>query len=168
MRPGTMEQCADYGKESDMSETIFEALRESHAIQRSLIRKLMRSKSGQPRLDLFTELRIELASHEAAEERYLYTGMLMDDRGLDPSRDALADHHKMDGMVEDLQTRIHGGRGWMATLAKLSKELHDHLREEETIFFQLAGKILSATQKVRLAGGYRRDYRRMRKKLLAE
>ena len=144
-----------------MPETIFDALRESHAVQRSLIRKLMLSKPGQHRVDLFTALRIELASHEAAEERYLYIQMLMDDRGLNSSRDALADHHKMDNIVDDLQIRDHAGRAWMIQLKKLSKELHAHLREEETIFFQLAGKILSTAQKGRLAARYRRDYRRM-------
>ena len=148
-----------------MSEMIFDALRESHTIQRSLMRKLMLSKTGQRRLDLFTELRIELASHEAAEERCLYTHILMDDRGLHASRDALSDHHKMDKLVEDLQVRDHSGRRWMATLKTLSKELHDHLREEETIFFQLSGKILTARQKILLAVKYRRDYQRMQKSL---
>ncbi len=151
-----------------MSETIFEVLRESHAIQRSLMRKLMFSKPGQRRVELFTELRIELASHEAAEERFLYTQMLMDDRGLHASRDALSDHHKMDLMVEDLQVQDHSGRSWMATVKSLSKELHKHLREEETIFFQLAGKILTARQKIVLAVKYRRDYRRMQKTLSLE
>lgn len=148
-----------------MSETIFDLLRESHAIQRSLTRKLILSKPGPVRLDHFTELRIELASHEAAEERYLYSQMLMDDRGLHASRDALSDHHKMDMMVADLQVHDHSGRKWMATAKNLSKELHKHLREEETIFFQLAGKILAARQKTVLAGKYRRDYRRMHKML---
>jgi hypothetical protein len=35
----------------------------------------------------------------------------VDDRGLDSSRDSLADHHKMDIIVADLQTRDHAGRG---------------------------------------------------------
>lgn len=148
-----------------MTDNIFKALEESHAIQRSLIRKLMLSKVGEHRVDVFTQLRIELAAHEAAEERYLYTLMLMDDRGLHSSRDALADHHKMDKLVEDLQTPDHAGSAWMANVHKLSKQLHDHLREEETIFFQLAGKILDESEKRSLAGKYRRDYQRMHEKL---
>lgn len=151
-----------------MAGTIFEALRESHAIQRSLARKLMLSEAGSHRVEVFTELRIELAAHEAAEERYLYAPMLMDDRGLESSRDALADHHKLDDYVEELQTRDHRGRSWMATVHKLSKELHDHLREEEKIFFQLAGKILTDKQKTSLAVKYRSDYRRMQATLRAE
>jgi len=134
-----------------MKENIFEALRESHEIQRSLIRKLMLSKPDKNRSDVFKLLRIELAAHEAAEERYLYVHILMDDRGLHPSRDALADHHEMDGIVEDLQTRDHKGRSWTSKVKELSKQLHDHLREEEKIFFQISGKILSDSQKIRLA-----------------
>ncbi len=150
---------------SATKETIFEALRESHEIQRSLMRKLTRSKPSDYRVELFTLLRIELASHEAAEERHLYVRMLMDDRGLHSSRDALADHHKMDKLVEKLQVEDHSGRHWMATVRKLSKELHDHLREEETIFFQLAGKILSDVTKRTAAKKYRRDYQQMLRKL---
>jgi hemerythrin superfamily protein len=148
-----------------MTDNIFEALRESHGIQRSLIKKLMISKVGQHRIDIFTELRIELAAHEAAEERYLYIPMLMDDRGLDSSRDALADHHKMDKFVVDLQTLDHSGSAWMAKVRALSKELHKHLREEEKIFFQLAGKIIDESAKVTLAKKYRKDYQRIREKL---
>ncbi|MGY3040337.1 hemerythrin superfamily protein [Rhodanobacter sp. TND4EL1] len=148
-----------------MTDNIFEALRESHQIQRSLMRKLTLSKVGEHRVEVFTQLRIELAAHEAAEERYLYAPMLMDDRGLDSSRDALADHHKMDEIVADLQTPDHAGRSWMAKVRQLSKELHDHLREEERIFFQLAGKILDEPAKSALAKKYRKDYQRMHEKL---
>ncbi len=148
-----------------MTDNIFEALRESHEIQRSLVRKLMLSNVGEHRVEVFTQLRIELAAHEAAEERYFYIPMLMDDRGLDSSRDALADHHKMDKIVEDLQTPDHSGSAWMANVRKLSKELHDHLREEEKIFFQLAGKILDEPAKTSLAKKYRKDYKSMHEKL---
>jgi hemerythrin superfamily protein len=148
-----------------MTDNIFEALRESHEIQRSLMRKLILSKTGAHRVNVFTQLRIELAAHEAAEERYLYAPMLMDDRGLHSSRDALADHHKMDMIVEDLQTPDHAGRSWVANVRKLSKELHDHLREEEKKFFKLAGKILDESTKSSLAKKYRKDYQRLHEKL---
>jgi len=128
----------------------------------------MLSDVGERRVTLFTALKRELAAHEAAEERYFYTHVLMDDRGLQSTRDALSDHHKMDEIVEDLQTRDHGRPGWMAMAKKLSKELHDHLREEEKIFFQVAGKILSAREKTLLAGKYAREYARMHKKLATE
>ncbi len=146
--------------------TIFDALRESHEAQRSLCRKLLRSPPhSERRIDVFTALRIELAAHAAAEERFLYVPVLMHDAGLHVSRHAQHEHHEIDELVEELQVNDHNGRGWMATAKKLSHEVHHHLREEETKFFQVSGRILTATQKVRLTNQYRRDYARMVKAL---
>ena len=152
-----------------MAETIYDALRESHERQRSLCRKLLRSQPRtRRRLELFTALRIELAAHAAAEERFLYAPILMDDNGLDPSRHALHEHHQIDEIVEDMQVIEHAGAKWMARARKLSEKVHHHLREEETKFFQASGKLLSATRKVALAKSYRRDFERMQRVLLAE
>ncbi|TNY26094.1 hemerythrin domain-containing protein, partial [Fulvimonas soli] len=61
-----------------MSDTIYDALRESHRLQRSLCRRLLLSRPHtQHRRDVFTALRIELAAHAAAEERFLYAPILM-------------------------------------------------------------------------------------------
>ena len=145
-----------------MPQTLYDALRESHAIQRSLCRKLLRSPAhSERRITLFTDLRIELAAHAAAEERFLYAPILMDDMGLDVSRHALHEHHELDELVEKLQVSDHNGRGWMANARKLSEKVHHHLREEEKKFFQVSGKILSRTQKIGLANQYRKDYQRM-------
>ena len=151
-----------------MSETIYHALRESHERQRSLCRKLLRAPAhGARRVELFTELRIELAAHAAAEERLLYAPILMHDAGLDASRHALHEHHEMDELVEDLQTRDHAGAAWMANARQLSEKVHHHLREEEKKFFQVSGRILTAAKKTQLARQYRRDHARMRRELEA-
>lgn len=149
-----------------MTETIYDALRESHETQRSLCRKLLRSKPGDARrAELFRELRIELAAHAAAEERFLYAPILMADAGLDVSRHALHEHHQLDELVEKLQKRELGDRGWLATARALSHKVHHHLREEETKFFQVSGKLLGPREKVSLAKKYRRDFARMHKML---
>lgn len=150
-----------------MPETIFDALRESHETQRTLIRQLQRSVPGEARQSLFTALCIELAAHEASEERFLYCPILMDDRGLHPSRDALAHHHKADELVARLETKDKGAPGWMTIFKQLAKELHEHLKEEEKVFFQVSGKILTEAQKTSLARKYRSDFVRMKKKLAA-
>lgn len=152
-----------------MPQTLYDALRESHAIQRSLCRKLLRSSAhSERRITLFTDLRIELAAHAAAEERFLYAPILMDDMGLDVSRHALHEHHELDELVEKLQVSDHNGRGWMANARKLSEKVHHHLREEEKKFFQVSGKILSRTRKAGLASQYRKDYQRMLETLREE
>ncbi|WP_334177788.1 hemerythrin domain-containing protein [Pseudoxanthomonas sp.] len=152
-----------------MPESIYDALHESHETQRSLCRRLLRSKPGtRERLDLFTALRIELAAHAAAEERFLYAPILMDDRGLDSSRHALHEHHEIDELVEDIQSLDPRHAAWLKKARELSEKVHHHLREEERKFFQVSGRILSTTKKTQLARQYRRDYARMRKKLEAE
>jgi hypothetical protein len=149
-----------------MTETIYDALRESHETQRSLCRKLLRSNPGDTRrAELFRELRIELAAHAAAEERFLYAPILMADAGLDVSRHALHEHHQLDELVEKLQKGEPGDRGWLATAKALSHKVHHHLREEETKFFQVSGKILGTREKVSLAKKYRRDFARIHKAL---
>ncbi|MGY0799197.1 hemerythrin domain-containing protein [Lysobacter sp. A286] len=149
-----------------MSNTLYDALRESHETQRALLRKLLRSKPGtQARISLFKDVRVELEAHEAAEERYLYAPMLMDDAGLDSARHALHEHHQIDELVADVQALAPDGDAWIEKARELSHEVHHHLREEEKKFFQMSGKILSEAQKTRLAGQYRRDYARMRKQL---
>ncbi|MFN3712758.1 MAG: hemerythrin domain-containing protein [Alcanivoracaceae bacterium] len=148
--------------------TIYNALRESHEIQRSLFRKLLRSRSGsEERIELFTQVRHELAAHEAAEERYLYVPMMMHDSGLSASRHALHEHHVVDELVERLQALDPAGEAWIEHAKSLSHEVHHHLHEEENTFFQVSGKLLNDAQKILLAGQYQRDYQRMRR-LLAD
>lgn len=148
-----------------MADNIYEALRESHAIQRTLCRRLLRTKRGDARRELFEQLRIELAAHAAAEERYLYAPILMDDMGLAPSRHALAEHHEIDEIIEDMEPLDPAGIAWTEHARRLSHEVHHHLKEEETRVFQVSGKILDDTQKQRLATRYRRDYARMQQVL---
>lgn len=152
-----------------MQDNIYEALRASHEMQRTLCRKLVRATpAGDTRRRLCRELAEELAAHAAAEERYLYAPMLMDDMGLDPSRHALSEHHEIDEEVEKLSSLDPSGEAWLTHAKKLSKLVHHHLKEEEKKFFQISGKILSDMQKSRLAAKYRKDYRRMHTVLAAK
>ena len=152
-----------------MPDTIYDALRESHEVQRTLLRQLVRSKPGtRERIDLFTQTRIELQAHEAAEERFLYVPILMDDRGLLSSRHALHEHHQIDELVEDLQALDPAETAWLDKARELSAKVHHHLREEEKKFFQVSGKVLSQAQKIRSAKAYRKDYARMLGKLAAD
>ena len=142
---------------------IYDELRASHAKQRRLCSSMVRTLAGNPakRAVLFRELRIELAAHAAAEERYLYVPILMYDMGLNSARHALAEHHQMDELVEDLQALDSAGEAWGTKASELVHKVRHHLKEEETKFFQVPGKLLSSVQKVRLAGQYRKDYERM-------
>ena len=54
-----------------MSMNIYEALRESHEMQRTLLQELVRTVGNGPeRLEIFESLKIELNRHAGAEERF--------------------------------------------------------------------------------------------------
>ena len=142
---------------------IFDAIRESHDLQRDLCRKLTASRGDvAARQLLFLQLKVELMAHAAAEERHLYVPLLMTDGGLDVSRHALHEHHEIDELLEDLTTREKTRPGWITIAKKLSHKVRHHLKEEESKFFQVAGRLLSASQKKQLGARYAREIVRMR------
>ena len=85
---------------------IFNAIRESHDLQRDLCRKLTASRRDMAaRQVLLLQFKGELMAHAAAEERHLYVPLLMDDGGLDASRHALHEHHEIDELLDELSVR---------------------------------------------------------------
>jgi hypothetical protein len=139
--------------------TIFEDLRASHEVQRSLARTMTHARaSADNRRAAFLALARELDAHATAEERHLYVPLLMLDAGLKASRHALADHHKAEKVVEELRG-VDPTTDEFAELARdLSAEVRDHLDEEEHGTFQLVGKLLTRSQLRELAAGYRAEY----------
>jgi DNA mismatch repair ATPase MutS len=145
--------------------TLFDALHESHDRQRQWCRQLARSTKlpTAAREQLFLQLKVELEAHAAAEERFLYVPLLLTDAGLSASRHALSEHHDIEELCEDLSVRVKSGADWMSTAAALSKKVHHHLKEEETKFFKVGGRILSDTKKASLGKQYLKDVVRMRR-----
>ena len=142
---------------------IYEALRESHDIQRELCANLLVSEPEvNTRKQLFKSLKVELEAHAAAEERFLYSPMMMDDAGLSISRHALAEHHEMEELMQELTTNDPAVQGWLTRAKALCDKVNHHLDEEEKVFFQLSGKILSDAQKAKLAQEYMSDYERLK------
>ena len=142
----------------------FEALRESHEVQRDLAEKLVNTSGDTPeRRELFELLKNELFAHAVAEDRYLYIPLMMTDSGLNISRHALAEHHKMDELLEQLTETEFSNPGWLSIAKKLSETVHHHLQEEEHGFFQQAGKILEDKEKETLAKKYHQEYIKYKK-----
>lgn len=143
---------------------IFEALREIHEKQRDLSEKLIKtSGDSKERRALFELLKNELFAHAVGEDRYFYIPLMMTDSGLNITRHALAEHHKMDELLEQLTEMELSNPSWLAVAKKLFDTVHHHLQEEEHGFFQQAGKILSAEQKESLAQQYLAEYKKYKK-----
>jgi hypothetical protein len=142
---------------------VFEALRASHDRQRSLARSLVGvNRTAEEREALFHELKVELAAHAAAEERFLYVPLLMTDRGLSVARHAMAEHHEIDELVDQLSVQNKKAPTWLLKAKKLSKAIHHHLKEEEKAFFQMAGQVLGDREKTTFAKKVIQEHARMR------
>lgn len=143
---------------------IFEALRESHEIQRELSERLLKtSGDSEERREIFELLKNELFAHAVGEDRYLYIPLMMTDSGLNITRHALSEHHDIDELLEQLTDTAFSNPGWLAIAKKLSDKVHHHLKEEEHGFFQQAGKILEDKQKMSLAQQYLTEYKKYKR-----
>lgn len=138
---------------------IFEALRISHATQRTLADQLILTQGDTPeRASIFSELKRELAAHAAAEERFFYVPLIAHDMTQEPSRHGIAEHHQMDQLVGALESTERSSPAWLAAAKALHHKIYHHLEDEEHSVFQLAGKVLSEAEKLSLAKDYEGEF----------
>jgi hemerythrin superfamily protein len=138
--------------------TLFEALREDHDTQRTLLGLLIKTHGDSDgREELFEKVKKALTSHAAAEERALYIPMMELDMTQEKARHSVAEHHEIDELVEELEDTDFSSPGWLAAARKLHDLVTHHLDEEEQEVFQLAGRALSDDAKARLADSYREE-----------
>ena len=138
--------------------TLFEALREDHDTQRTLLDLLVKTHGDSDgREELFEKVKKALTSHAAAEERALYVPMMEVDMTQEKARHSVAEHHEIDELVEELEDTDFSSPGWLAAARKLHDLVTHHLDEEEQEVFQLAGRALSDDAKARLADSYREE-----------
>jgi len=143
--------------------TIFEALRQEHEIQRDLIDKLIKTEGKtEERKKIFADLKHELKIHEDAEERHFYIPLMKKDMTQEKARHSVAEHHEMDELVEKLEDTEMDASSWLKIAKDLEHQLIHHLDEEEQEVFQLAGKVLTTTQKTTLAEDYNKEIKERR------
>ncbi|WP_136066682.1 hemerythrin domain-containing protein [Modicisalibacter radicis] len=136
--------------------TLFEALREDHQTQRTLLDLLTKTHGDSDgRDELFQKVKAELQYHANAEERALYIPMMEHDMTQEKARHSVAEHHEIDEMIETLEATDYSSSSWIASAKKLQELVTHHLDEEEQEVFQLAGRALSDTHKNQLTATYR-------------
>jgi len=135
---------------------IFEALREDHDSQRTLIKLLTETHGdSEGRAELFERTKVALQHHAAAEERHFYIPLMEADATQEKARHSVAEHHELDELIETLEATDPASSAWLAHAKTLQETLIHHLDEEEQEVFQMAGKVLSEKQKTSLAKEYR-------------
>lgn len=136
---------------------IFEAIREDHEKQRTLVDLLVKTHGdSEGRDELYKRLKAELERHERAEERFFYVPLMEQDLTQEKARHSVAEHHEIDELLEELEETDRSSSSWLATAKKLSERLIHHLDEEEQEVFQLAGKAMSEGETQSLAKEYRK------------
>ena len=134
---------------------IFEALREDHEKQRTLLEILVKTHGdSEGRNEVFDRLKRELESHAAAEERHFYVPLMEHDLTQEKARHSVAEHHELDEYLEDLQNIEFSSPSWLKLATHMVHRLRHHMDEEEHEIFQLAGKALPEKAKKSLAHDY--------------
>jgi type I site-specific restriction endonuclease len=144
---------------------IFDALLQSHELQRSICRRLLAEigDTGERRR-AFDELKAELAAHETAEERSFYVPLIERDETVDAARHGIAEHHEIDEMVEEIEKLSQGSAEWLELVGKLVHRIEHHLKEEEENFFPQAREVLSRREQKDLGEPYQDEHDRLRAK----
>lgn len=138
--------------------TIFDALRQDHDVQRTVLDRLTSTQGDSRKRDeLFARARAELQDHAAAEERFFYVPLMEFDMTQEKARHSVAEHHEIDELIEELDGTDYSSPGWLAAAKRLKDLVLHHLEEEEQQVFQLAGRVLSDKQKRTLGEHYRTE-----------
>ncbi len=134
---------------------IFKALREDHDKQRDLLNKLVStSRDTKNRKQVFENLKTELKAHADAEKRCFYKPLIDSDKTQEKARHGIAEHLEIDELIEELEQTDFISPGWLKIAKNLKDRVEHHLDEEEHEVFQVAGKVLSTSQKESLSKAY--------------
>lgn len=138
--------------------TIFDALRQDHETQRSLLRDLTDTTGDSAaRQDLFSRAKKALQDHAAAEERCFYAPLMEHDLTQEKARHSIAEHQEIDELIGKLDRTKFSSPAWLDAARELHHLVTHHLDEEEHEVFQQAGRVLTETQKQDLGTDYRRE-----------
>lgn len=140
---------------------IFEALRQSHELQRDLATQILQTSGDTAeRNNLFKNYKTVLTAHATAEERHFYIPIMDYDSGVEAARHGIAEHHEIDELIEQIEETEPSSPSWLALAKKLADKVEHHLEEEEQKFFQTAGKLLNEKEKTALVEPYLEEYQK--------
>ncbi len=126
------------------SADIFSALIADHEKHRALIAAIEEtSGASDERKSLFEELTFEIKGHAAAEEQSLWSSVLRKPAITEEGRHAVAEHHEMDKLLNDLAATDMASSGWLNKFHKVAHEYLHHIDEEEEELFPAVEKALS-------------------------
>jgi hemerythrin superfamily protein len=144
--------------------TIFEAIRDDHETQRTLVALLVETEGASDgRTELWPRLKRELLAHAGAEERFFYVPLMEHDVTQEAARHSVAEHKELDDYIEQLDGYDMSSSQWLQTARHLAERLLHHLDEEEKEVYPVAGRVLTDAEKTGLGSEYVEDMERRRR-----
>jgi Hemerythrin HHE cation binding domain len=123
-------------KKTKYNSDIFGALVADHDKHRVLLGRLEATEGASAeRKALFEELTKEIKGHAAAEEQALWSTVMRKPDITEDARHAVAEHHEMDEMLNDLAATDMTTGGWLIRFRQVKKEYLHHIKEEEDELF---------------------------------
>ena len=96
-----------------------------------------------------------LLPHSQAEESFVYPAIKDYDRSeADEVKDGVAEHHHIEGLLQELLTEEPGGPGYDGKLAAMIGELRHHVEEEEQDLLPVLSEQASAEEREELGARF--------------
>lgn len=131
---------------------IYGIIKQDHDLMRSMLDGLCKTGNdeSEKREAQFTPLKNELMMHQQVEEAVLYTALKDVEETRPDALEAIAEHHLVNGLLEELALMPKDSDEWFAKFGVLKELVEHHMREEEEDFFAVARKVLDKEQAVEL------------------
>ena len=135
---------------------IFEELRFEHDRHCKLLDQIADTSGDSPdRRRLFEEFLADTEAHASAEERVFYSRLLEDPLTRDTSAHSIEEHQGMRDALAELESTDMASPGWLLRFRGVRESFEHHMKEEEHGVFQLAGRVLTETEKEELVEAFR-------------
>jgi hemerythrin superfamily protein len=127
---------------------IYQVIKQDHDLMRSMLKKVdaTEKKNIGKRDDLFTPLKNELMMHQQVEEAVLYNSLKDVEETRAEALEAIAEHHVVNGLLEELGLMPKDSDEWFAKFGVLKELVEHHMEEEEDEFFAAARKVIDKDQ----------------------
>jgi hemerythrin superfamily protein len=131
---------------------IYGVIKQDHDLMRSMLDGLCKAGNGEAekREAQFTPLKNELMMHQQVEEAVLYASLKDVEETRPDALEAIAEHHLVNGLLEELALMPKDSDEWFAKFGVLKELVEHHMREEEEDFFAVAQKVIDKEQAVEM------------------
>ena len=123
---------------------IYKVIKQDHDLMRSMLKDLCKTGNdqGKQREAQFTPLKNELMMHQQVEEAVVYNPLKDTGETRDEALEAIAEHHLVNGLLEELALMPKDSDEWFAKFGVLKELVEHHMKEEEGEFFDAARKVI--------------------------